>query len=514
MEQQLNRQKLIRVILASFLFGLLAHGFSYFNLIHSHDSMDALNCGMASGQWEWKIELGRIAQIPYYLIRGHLSAPWLIGFLSLGYLAVANYLLLELFELKRDWQCYCLCALSATSPVLASSNAVYIHESDIFMLSLMLAVASVTIFQRYRYGFIWGILPLILSLALYQAYLSLAVTLVLILLMLHLLQKRALKQWWVKLMKAGFFLMVSVGTYFLLVRVVYKLTSIYPTASYNSIHKPGLAFVWQLLSLVGAAYTKVWDCYLSPLSAYPHAMPAASVLVLVLICCSLVLLARQNKWSPLSCTLIAGTLALLPLGMGVLYLLSGGIYHILMQFSIAGFFILLLVLLKEQAPLAPWLKWSSIACFAFIAFSNIVYANHLYLQRQLVYQNDLSIKTRILYDIEHTEGYEFNQTRVVFSGNFLHHPMNTPRAGFEHIKGYGITPNASMMWYSSIKSGFKLALGYPMKIANTQETIEVSQKEAVIAMPFFPNQGYCQMIDGDLVIKLHDQSDYTRPEEY
>lgn len=509
-----NKEQFIRVILISFLFGLVAHSFSYFNLLHTHDSLDALSCGPDSGQIAWKIELGRIIQVPYYQFRGHLSAPWLIGFLSLGYLAAANYLLIELFQLKKKWLRDCLCALTATSTVLASSNAVYIHESDIFMLSLFFSVAAVFIFQRYRYGFIWAILPLVISLGLYQAYLSLSITLVLILLMLHLLQKRDLKEFWLRGIQSGIFLSVSVASYFVLVRIVYKLTSIYPTASYNSIHKPGLNFLLQLISSVGSAYMKVWACYLNPLSAYPYAMPAASVIVLILIIYSLLILIRQNKLTLISSLLIASILFILPLGMGVLYLLSGGIYHILMQFSITGFFILLLVLINQQTKLASWMKWASALCLGFIVFSNIVYANHLYLQRQLIQKNDLSIKTRILYDIEHTEGYEFNKTRVVFSGNFLHHPINSQRAGFEHIRGYGITPNASMMWFSSIKTGFDLALGYPIQIADTQETIEVSKKEAVIAMPYFPNPGYCQMIDGDLVIKLHDQSDYTRPEEH
>ena len=47
-------------------------------------------------------------------------------------------------------------------------------------------------------------------------------------------------------------------------------------------------------------------------------------------------------------------------------------------------------------------------------------------------------------------------------------------------------------------------MGYPLALVSEEETETLAESEAVQAMPVFPNKGYCQLVDGVMVIRLSE----------
>lgn len=169
------------------LFSIIAHGYRFVNLMFNGDSMLIYQTDQ-----DWKYSLGRIFQPFYWKLRGDLVAPMLIGTLSVLYFTIALVLIIRLFRLQNKLQIAFLCALLAVNITITSTFATDIHEGDTYMLALLCATLSVVAFRKAH--LILGGVFICLCLGLYQAYLQVAVGLLLLLFMQDLLDGENFKK--------------------------------------------------------------------------------------------------------------------------------------------------------------------------------------------------------------------------------------------------------------------------------------------------------------------------------
>ena len=94
----IKNERLMYSLCATFIFGMIAHAFRYFNMSFTHDSVYHLT----ERTLEYQLQLGRFTQYLYVPLRKIYGAPWLIGFISLVYVAIAVYLVVSLFEIKNE----------------------------------------------------------------------------------------------------------------------------------------------------------------------------------------------------------------------------------------------------------------------------------------------------------------------------------------------------------------------------------------------------------------------------
>ena len=140
---------------ATFLIGLVCHAYFYFKGSFSHDSLYTI---ATSHDDAWQISLGRYLQPLLRSLRNNLSAPWLIGLISLLYIALAAFLLVQMLELRSKYLQVAVCAVLTTNLTFILLTASYITWADLFMLSMLFAVVSVFLLAQYRYGFLLGAL--------------------------------------------------------------------------------------------------------------------------------------------------------------------------------------------------------------------------------------------------------------------------------------------------------------------------------------------------------------------
>lgn len=509
-----DKELFIKVILTTFIFGLLAHGFCFANAFFTHDGMEGINCGIESGQWAWKISLGRFMQPLYYLVRGDLTAPWLIGTLSLLWLSLSNYLIIRLLKLSESWMNLLICGLTTTHLVVSTTNSVYMHECDTYMLALLFAVLAVFSVRQWKWGWIYAGLCTIVTLGLYQAYFAVTVSLYMVLLAKDLLSNENAKKCFLQSIRFVATLIGALLIYTLLIKLSFELTGCYPENGDNSIEKASFSDmgnfsspIW-ILMFTGNTCKMFFLHYFQQPTAYPYIEPAINTILALITIAGLIRFCFISKLKTSNLILLIGVLSLLPLGTNIIYFISKGNCHTLMRFSFVCPFFLTLLVLNLNLQLKQGLKLSKMITaggLGFLIFANIVFANQLYLQRELVYQNDLTIKTRILYELEHHPDYHFNETPVAFIGSSWFTPMNNLRPGFEHLsKAFGVNGNMSFTHYRTNVAIFKTELGYPIKMVPKKETYRLHALPEVQAMPIFPNPGYVKMVEGTLVIKLAD----------
>lgn len=172
-----------RAMLYTLAFLLIMHGFRFVSLGFSHDAL----AFAAPTDFEWKVSLGRYMQPVYWKLRGYVAAPYLVGLMTWLWLGISVVLVLRMTRVTGNLATLLIAGVMTSSQAIISANTGFIHETDTFMLALLLAVCAAYLCLNTRY--IWmATSPLLLaaSAGLYQSFLQAYVALVMIVTLLAL----------------------------------------------------------------------------------------------------------------------------------------------------------------------------------------------------------------------------------------------------------------------------------------------------------------------------------------
>ena len=237
-----ERQRLLASFAAVFLFGLLAHGYAFTNFTVSHDSLNEMflsgDIRYAAGSVaDWKISLGRFLYPAYRTVfSGGAGTPWLSGVLSLVWVSLAVYLVSRLFSVDNALLLAVIGALFVTNVSYSALAATYIYDLDGDMLAMLLAVCAAYLLLRgtLRRRTL-AVIPIVGSLALYQAMISVTVSLVMIACILRLLESESAKAVFFDGLKAVGILFIGGAAYYILVRAVCSASGVALDGGYNSL---------------------------------------------------------------------------------------------------------------------------------------------------------------------------------------------------------------------------------------------------------------------------------------
>lgn len=237
-----ERQRLLASFAAVFLFGLLAHGYAFTNFTVSHDSLNEMflsgDIRYAAGSVaDWKISLGRFLYPAYRAVfSGGAGTPWLSGVLSLVWVSLAVYLVSRLFSVDNALLLAVIGALFVTNVSYSALAATYIYDLDGDMLAMLLAVCAAYLLLRgtLRRRAL-AVIPIVGSLALYQAMISVTVSLVMIACILRLLESESAKAVFFDGLKAVGILFIGGAAYYILVRAVCSASGVALDGGYNSL---------------------------------------------------------------------------------------------------------------------------------------------------------------------------------------------------------------------------------------------------------------------------------------
>ncbi len=487
-----------KIIISTFIIGMLTHGFCYLNMMYSHDSLAAIN---QNTDFAWKISIGRFLQLINIYLRGPMVLSWVIGVLSLLWLAIAICFLVQLLGFTSSVAIYATVGLLATNTALTLTNASYIHEADSFMLALLFAVLAVYTFDKYRYGFLLSPLLLVACCGFYQAYLAAAVVLFMLVLLRDILQGAPSVAVLKKSAASVAVLLVGTALYYLVYKLTLLVFGLSAPDSNNSIEVAtgALSFDWPVL--LAQAYQEVADYFFSPFALNPAPTLVTNALLVALTVFLLVcfLCQRNVSWGGKGLFLLI--LAVLPLGLACVGFLSNGRLTDLMKYQYAFLHLLPILMLLHSKYEQSALRMAAFVLVLVVVFQNYTYANTAYLRKELAYQRTLSAVTRVIVEMEDVEGYQYAETPVAIVGNFSD-DYSIPK--LNEASGIGMYYNYSADRAASLRSYFKYVLAYDIDYLSDEEIAEIGLSDAVQAMPSYPDAGYCQIIDGVLVVKLAD----------
>ena len=503
------------------LFSLVAHGFRWFNAYFFHDSLI-----IYQGDGSQQALLGRFLVPFWLLVRGKIATPLPVAFFSVCFLCLANILIVKLLDIKRPPHIIALCALVAASPTVSCLYAYFIPSTDIHMLATLLAVGSVWLLCRFKWGWIPASFCLAGSMALYESYAEVAVVLLFLLVIKDLVQDRKQILTQGKMLGTAAYLVLG-GLLFLTGWVVTArylsgtgIASMPTAGDYNSLHRLGDLRFSNLFPLLKGTYVSFMEYVTFPETRTPRLIGALNQLLAV----GAFALAATSTRKPAKIPAIAAALVLIPLGTNFVYILTGGLVHCLMVFSFTVLYAGVLMCMEFDLPdniergarkgIHTAARVLLLIVLSVVSFNFVVFANQTHLKMALEGQATLSVMTRVIDRMEQVEGYDPGVTPVVIVGDLNMSAVAQDRDGYDTQSGRGPQElrqaskwkgNHFCMTYSqAYTSYFKNVLGYPFNGCGRATMTRFSGMTEVIGMPSFPSQGCVKMLRDTLVVKLSD----------
>lgn len=510
--------KLKKIALYTLIFMVLLHGYRYVSLGFSHDSL--------AFAWqpdlEWQISLGRYMQ-PFYwwIIRGRIAAPFIVGVLSYGYMVGSVYGVASLLDLKAKTSLFLLAGLMCGSLAFIALDATYSHTADVYMLALMLNIAAAWLCLRGRRrvpSVLAAVVLLVISTGLYQAYLQVFTALTMVWALLRLLKTddRAIPEAVARCAQSFLALMLAMALFFVGYYVVMAVTGVEAVSKANSI---GGMKVLSGAALVDMVKT-TWKMPLRQLGRLQGRIaPLARMLTAVVLmtgAAATIFTARRSRVSAWQALGMAVLVLLLPFGMNWICLFCGGVVHDLMMYAyIVPLLAALaanerawnLALADEGKQIGK--KTRAAACVLPLAvltllFDRGIYANQIYLKKDLEYDTTLSVMTRVVDRIEQVEGYIPGETPVEFLGDIQRSQLAMTRPAFAHLGSLtGTEENYAITYGDTFWMYLEDVMGYPIK--RFRETKNEEQERVTDDMPCFPDKDSVQMVDGVVFVKLAAQ---------
>jgi len=524
LSQTLEKEKKLCLfsLAATFLWGLLAHGYGIIDSNFSHDSLTEFNSVIFGNQV--KIMVGRYF-VPFYRIfsRTDLALPWLIGLLGLFWCGLAVYLAARIFQIENKVMIFMTAGIFTANLTVSSTIATFIHDFDCDMLSLLFAVAAAYCWKKHPWGWLAGALPLMLSLAIYQSYIATTIVLVMLVCMLDLLEEVPFREVFIRGLKAVAMLLLGGILYYITMKTVLKYTGLpMLTGKYNTLDN-----ALNILSLssfdfkylIKTTYLLWYEKLVNVISPYPAITVFCSKLILAFICgCVFLGVLKRNVKIPakLLCVVL---LILLPFAMNIMYFLTIEQSHELMRFALWLTYLFALLLgrwltgyLKDvKIPRVSSIfhkiaKVPAILCAVLVAvvvYGNVQTANAMYLKKDLEHDAYMAVMNRIIYRIESFEGYEPGVTPIAIVG--LPEQMADIVPGFENYRD----PNG--MYYSDVlvfadrdrwRAYFDYFMMNSAAFASADVWYSMPENPLVAEMPVYPAAGSLAMIDDVLVVKV------------
>lgn len=489
-------------LLASLLFGMLAHGFTFTNKLLNHDeTYNLFGKGGTFTLGRWGLEICE-------RIFPNFSMPWIYGVISIFLIALAVCIIVRIFNIRSRLLQILLAGTILAFPSLTSVFT-FMFTSASYALSLLMAVVAAWLIRNpSRRTILPAIGCMVFSLSIYQAYVSFAAGILVLVLIQDLLLGADLKKAFRRGLFYVAFLLVSMVLYYAATQVILLWKDIhFSTYAEGSVdislaeipHRIRLAYQyfyrflnWNNLALVPTNYsTQIHDRLL-------HLIP-----LLLILCFWL-----RKAYAPVRIVFVLALVGVLPLACNAMYLLSPELgVHSLMVYAFVCLYILVVLLADmslsglSEKKLMNLLRRGAAdvaaVLLAVVVCTNVYFANEISLYQHIQYENLYSFYTALSADIMMMPEFD-EHTRLAVIGEYNPAFENFPPFFVEVATGAN-TVEPSM--YSNYLF-MKYYIGFPMDFVPSHELAAIQASPEFAAMATYPYPGSIQLLGDTLVVRL------------
>ena len=493
--------------LAALLVGLLAHLYKITNWLPNWDSLvfryDAQNM----------IEIGRWFLPVVCSFSSFYDLPFLNGLLAILLHALGAVCICKIFDVKKSITAALIGAIVISFPTV-TSVLMYNYVADGYAFSFLLSGLAAMYLTREKPRYIVSIILLTLSVGIYQAYMSVSFTLVL----LHLIDELIFKKkealyLFLKSLKILISCIIAVALYYLIMMLVVKVSKT-ELIEYQGF---GSAVSLSGLRLADSLYV-IWHSFFDYFFDFTKGACVYNVLNCIVFFVAAIgyfISAVKNKaFLPFyKGLLLIIYVILLPVASVALAIINPAVdYHNLMKMGYCVFYILFIILYDKtdkEKKLANVKSWV-ICITAFMLIANqVVIANVSYHKGQMAYEKSFGTLVRIADRIEQTEGAEDCGKILVIGAleNSEAYSDNLPPDMTGITEGYILRADDETVKQSVLCSALNDYCEKEYKFVSGEAKKALMKKEEISKMATWPKKDSVKVVDNIIVIKLGTESE-------
>jgi len=349
-------------------------------LTHQCLSHDGLFNGPIYTSGEWEMALGRPFLILIDKLRGGLVASSVIFVIAVACICLTLMLIKRIFKIDKKVLLFLLSVLLVVFPTVAD-GALYIYCFDGYCISMLLATLGAYLVIRKKYLF--SIFFVVCSLSLYQAYISMTISLVLVYFIIQLLDgKDSLKDFF----KAIIVIFIGVISYFICLKFGMHILN-RNLADYKGANSIGFNMIFDIPGNIVECY-KDFFAYLFGDSIVLNFYYKRNVFNLIMFSLLvLVIIFRLFKLKKIQSLLIVLGLVLIPIFVCVMDIIAGDTSIIIL--TSIGFYVfyLLALLVIDRYSYFNVFRNICVVSFGILIFTLFLSDNAEFMVRQDVHNN-------------------------------------------------------------------------------------------------------------------------------
>lgn len=489
-------------LITTIVFGLLAHGFVFTNKFINHDEIYNLfgkGATIDSGRWG----LGILDTIlPNY------SMPWIYGILTILLIAVSVCLIIHMLAIRNPALQALLAGTIVVFPVWVSTFS-FMFTSSAYGVAFLLAVLSVFLLRQSNpLYWLFALGCSIFSVAIYQAYIAIIASLLVLCLILDLLRGEDI----LRMLQRGIFyvsfLALTLGLYYIAAQVILVLKDLEFNHYANTRNSFRFADLPKNILIAYRHFffafkTGEYALFPTPFSRLLHAFCFAAFGILLFT------LLTVKKMDVPRILFILALILVFPLAVSCMYLftLETGV-HTLVLCGYAAVYIPLILIADQCISVFPEKKHIDmlrrtalnlmLLMLSAIIICNTFFANEAYLSAHLQYENTYGFYTSLLSDIRNHPEFDEN-TKLAVIGDWSYPDYFFRKFDLAyHLFGYQASAPNEYSMYRFVE----YYLGFPIPFASDIEISQIQNSPEYLQMPVYPYYGSIQMLGDVFVIKL------------
>ena len=488
---------------SAIVIGLVTHLYKITNWLPNWDSLvfryDAQNM-LSMGRWFLPVASG---------ISSFYDLPWVTGLMAIFFHAISAVAIVEIFKVKKTITA-CLIGATVVSFPTVTSVMMYNYVADAYSTSFLFAVLAALFLTREKPKFLISAILITLSVGIYQAYITVTITLLLCFLIIKALSKDTkIKELFLCI---GKYLIVGIAgmlLYYLVLIILLKLTKT------TLLDYQGFGDAATLNGIdIFASFYIIKESFFGYFFDFSNGINVFSLINAIILIASIiwyVVYIIKNKIGVLKSSLVAVFVILLPICANVLCFINSDLdYHNLMKMGFLCFYLLFILIYEkvdfEKTSFQSIKSWSVLVISAVLIFNYIIIANVSYHKLNISYEKSIGTLNRIADRIEQIDGSDDCNSILVIGTleNSEAYSSNLPPDMTGTTDGYIIRADDEIVGQSVLCSALNDYCGKKYKFLSGEEKQKLLSKIDKDSLSNWPDKNSIQIIENVIVIKLGD----------
>lgn len=492
-------------IYSSMIFTFLTHFYFFTRRLANEDDLSYLifkDGAITSGRWN----NGTI-------FTTSIMSPTINFIFAIIILSIVSLLICDIFKIKNKKNMILVSLIISTFPSLALSFS-YLFMVEIYMTSLLLAVLSVWLSTKWKYGFIPGSLCVALSLGNYQSYIGVTVSLIIIYIIKEIIDKKKEKDILKNVLKLFIMGIIGILLYFIILKIVLLINKT-TLSNYKGANSMGIPPINEWSSLLLRTY-KHFIGYFIGKSYFRVSITESIIRILSILLTTILLFTNIKKEkiykNKINIILLTIIIILIPLAFNIVDFMAYKAELTSLQiYCFSSLYILIILVLDKTK--SKYLNTITRILIIIICIMNFITVNKYYFKQETYYKYTENFNNRLLNKIESTEGYYYG-IPIIFKGevnsNFYKELCTLPNTNDnitfdQSLWGGKYIGYLDLYTYSNDKKIFTMInneFGVNLNRASDEQRDIIKNNKEYENMNSYPEKDSIKIINGILVVNF------------